>query len=98
MPFKQARPHLFFMRDKMIWYSYFAFGFGVLAAVIWFVASFVKVPRTVWLQAGVGGGRPSPELDAVLDKLRLQSRLNALAAFLTALSVLLQVLPQVLNE
>jgi hypothetical protein len=79
----------------MTWYGGFAFGFGLLAAAIWLAASLVKVPKTVWLVMGVGGGRPSPELDAILNKLRLQSRLNAAAAFFTALSILLQVLPQV---
>ena len=81
----------------MTWYSCFAFGFGLLAAALWLTASLVKVPRTVWLQMGAGGGRPSPELDAILDKLRLQSGLNALAAFFTALSVLLEVFSKVLK-
>jgi hypothetical protein len=76
----------------MTWYSCFAFGFGLLAAALWFAASLLKVPRTVWLLMGVGGGRPSPELDTVLDKLRLQSRLNAFAALSTAGSVLFEVL------
>jgi hypothetical protein len=80
----------------MTWLNCFSFGFGLLAAAIWLAASLVKVPRTVWLQSGVGGGRPSLELDAVLDKLRLQSRLNAAAALSTALSVLLQVLPEMI--
>ena len=78
----------------MTWYSWFAFGFGLLAAVLWFAASLVEVPRTVGLQMGVGGGRPSPELDAVLDKLRLQSRLNAFAALSTAVSILFELLPK----
>jgi hypothetical protein len=81
----------------MTWYSCFAFGLGLLAAALWLAASLVKVPRTVWLQMGAGGGRPSPELDAILDKLRLQSRLNALAALSTALFVLLEVLSKVLK-
>ena len=81
----------------MHWYDRFAFGVGMLAAAIWLAASLVKIPKTAWIVPGVGGGRPSPELNAVLDKLRLQSRLNAAAALFTALSILLQVVPRVLQ-
>jgi len=38
----------------------------------------------------VGGGGPSPELEAVLGRLRLQSYLNAAAAPSTAVAVCLQ--------
>ena len=38
----------------------------------------------------VGGGGPSPELDMVLGRVRLQSKLNAAAAVSMAITVLLQ--------
>jgi hypothetical protein len=59
-----------------------------LSALIWLAAALIPIPPTAWLVAGAGGGRPSPELDAILKKLKLQSRLNAAAALFMALSVL----------
>jgi hypothetical protein len=70
----------------MTWSIVFAF----LSAAIWLAAALIPIPKTAWLVPGVGGGRPSPELDAVLSRLRLQSYLNAAAAFSTAIAVLLQ--------
>jgi hypothetical protein len=54
--------------------------FAGLSAALWLTAALVQLPATVWLQFGVGGGRPSPELDRVLGQLRRQSWLNAAAA------------------
>jgi hypothetical protein len=70
----------------MTWSIVFAF----LSAAIWLAAALIPIPKTAWLVSGVGGGRPSPELDAVLSRLRLQSYFNAAAAFSTAIAVLLQ--------
>jgi FG-GAP repeat len=74
---------------NMSWQSSAAIGFG-LSALIWLAASLVPIPKTARLVMGVGGGRPSPELDVILARLRLQSRLNAFAAFGTAVSALFQ--------
>jgi hypothetical protein len=66
--------------------------FAGLSALLWLAAAFVKLPTTVWLQFGVGGGRPSPEMDKVLTRLRLQSGLNAAAAFCMSISVVFQLI------
>jgi hypothetical protein len=65
-------------------------GFAALSALIWIAAAFVPIPKSPWLVLGAGGGRPSPELDAILHRLRLQSYLNAAAAFSMAVSVFFQ--------
>jgi hypothetical protein len=64
--------------------------FAALSASLWLVAALAKLPTTIWLQSGVGGGRPSSEMEAVLARLRWQSRLNAAAAFCMFVSTLLQ--------
>jgi len=64
--------------------------FAFLSAVIWFAAAVVPIRRTVWVVARVGGGGPSPELDTVLRRLRLQSWLNAAAALSMFIAALLQ--------
>ena len=61
-----------------------------LSAAFWLVSALVSIPKTAWLVSGFGDGRPSPELDAILKKLRLVSRLNFVGALLMAFSVLLQ--------
>jgi hypothetical protein len=61
-----------------------------LSAAFWLASALVSIPKTAWLVSGVGGGRPSPELDAILKRLRLVSRLNFVGALLMAISVLLQ--------
>ena len=61
-----------------------------LSALMWLAAASVRISKTAWFEAGAGGGRPSPEFDAILKKLRLQSQLNAAGAFLMAGSVLVQ--------
>lgn len=77
----------------MIWYLSIALAF--LSALLWFAAAaLVPIPGTAWLVPGAGLGRPSPELDAILKKLRRQSWLNATAALLMAISVLLQFVAQ----
>ena len=70
----------------MMWSTVFAF----LSAAIWLAGALIPIPTTAWLVAGVGGGRPSPSLDAILYRLRLQSYFNAAAAFSTAIAVFLQ--------
>ena len=60
------------------------------SAAFWLASALVSIPKTAWLVPGAGGGRPSPELDAILKKLRLVSRLNFVGALLMAISVLLQ--------
>lgn len=64
--------------------------FSGLSAVLWLTAALAKLPDTIWLQSGVGGGRPSPEMDMVLSQLRWQSRLNAAAAICMFIAVLFQ--------
>ena len=73
--------------ESQMWWS---IAFTFFSAVIWLVAALVPIPRTVWIVAGAGGGRPSPDLDAVLRRLRLQSWLNAAAALSMFLAALLQ--------
>ncbi len=63
-------------------------GFALLSVLIWLVAGFVPIPKNAYLPMGAGGGRPGPELNAILYRLRLQSYLNAAAAFSMAVSVL----------
>ena len=55
-----------------------------LSALMWLAAASVRISKTAYLVPGVG------ELDAILKKLRLQSQLNAVGAFLMAGSVLVQ--------
>jgi hypothetical protein len=69
------------------WWSIYLASFSVL---LWFVAAALPIPKTAYLQMGVGGGRPSPELDAILRKLRWQSWLNAAAALSMAISISFQ--------
>ena len=61
-----------------------------LSAAFWLASALVSILKTAWLVPGAGGGRPSPELDAILKKLRLVSQLNFAGALLMAISVLLQ--------
>jgi hypothetical protein len=70
----------------MTWSS----GFALLSAAIWVAAALIPIQKNVWIVARVGGGGPSPELEAVLGRLRLQSYLNAAAALSTAIAVYLQ--------
>lgn len=67
-----------------------AIGFAFFSAFIWLVAAAIPIQKSPFLEMGVGGGRPSPQLDAILSRLRLQSRLNAAAALSMAVSVFLQ--------
>jgi hypothetical protein len=77
----------------MTWLSWLYIALALLSAVMWLAAAkakAVQLPETAFFQAGVGGGRPSPEFDAILKQLRLQSGLNAAAAVLMAISALVQ--------
>lgn len=65
--------------------------FTGLSGLLWLASAFVPLPATVWLVSGVGGGRPSPELDKVLVRLRWQSRCNAAAAFCLFVSLWLKI-------
>ena len=60
--------------------------FSSLSAVLWLAASAIRLPSRIWIQAGAGGGRPSPDVDRLVHGLRWQSRLNAAAAFCAALA------------
>jgi hypothetical protein len=61
---------------------------GYLAAFVWFAsAAFIRLPSNIWFVARVGGGGPNKEFETLVWRLRLMSRLNAAAAFLTAASV-----------
>jgi hypothetical protein len=65
--------------------------FALLSAAIWLSSALVPIPKTAWLVSGVGAGRPSPELDGILGRLRRQSYFNVAAAASMAVSAWLQV-------
>jgi hypothetical protein len=65
--------------------------FGYLAAAVWFASACVHLPTNIWFQAHIGLGGPNPKLETLVRRLGIASRLNALAAFLTAASVFFQV-------
>jgi hypothetical protein len=65
--------------------------FALLSAAIWLSSALIPIPKTVWLVSGVGGGRPSLDLDTILGRLRRQSYFNVAAALSMAISAWLQV-------
>ena len=69
-----------------------SFVFALLSALIWPAAALLPIPKKIWLVAHIGGGGPSPELEAILARLRLQSWMNAAAAISMAASVALQIM------
>jgi len=60
--------------------------FAALSAAFWLAAAFVSLPSNIWFQAHVGGGGRNQEFEKLVRRLRLQSRLNAVAAVFAALS------------
>jgi hypothetical protein len=61
--------------------------FGYLAAAVWFASAWIHLPSNIWFQAHVGGGGRNERLETLVRRLRVMSLLNAVAAFLTAVSV-----------
>jgi hypothetical protein len=35
--------------------------FTGISAALWLTSALIKLPKTIWLQFGAGGGRPSPD-------------------------------------
>jgi hypothetical protein len=54
---------------SMTW-SWLSTALAFASALIWLAAALVPLPNTAWFVAGVGGGRPSPDFDAILKKLK----------------------------
>jgi hypothetical protein len=64
--------------------------FSGASALFWFASACTSVPRNVWFQAHIGGGAPNEEFEHLLNGLRMQTRLNALAAAFAAASFVTQ--------
>jgi hypothetical protein len=65
-----------------------AFGFSLTGALTWFLSSLVRLPAFVPVGWDADGKSEAQRLSAM----KLQGRLNAVAAFLTALGTLCQAL------
>jgi hypothetical protein len=65
--------------------------FAGVSAAIWLGSALIPLPKTARLTARIGHGGPSPALDAILGRLKLQSYFNAAAAASMAVSVWLQI-------
>ena len=74
------------MRSGFTWAEICAF----LAAVVWLASALIRLPRNIWFQAALGGGMPNEKLEQLIKRLGWQSRLNAVAAILTAAAVYFQ--------
>jgi hypothetical protein len=66
--------------------------FGCLSAVLWIGSSAVPMPHRVWIVARVGGGGPSDDVDLLVKRLRLQSRLSGAAALGAAVAMVAPIL------
>lgn len=62
---------------------------GLVSAGFWIASAIIPLPERIWIQGRVGAGGPSPDVDKLVAKLRLQSRLSAAAAACQAVSVIL---------
>ena len=60
--------------------------FGYLAAAVWFASACIQLPSNIWFQAHVGGGGRNEQFETLVRRLKIMSRLNAVAAFLTAVA------------
>jgi hypothetical protein len=67
---------------------------AVLAAVFWFWSATIRLPKEI--TSGYGGVGGSAQ--TLGDKLRLQSRLSAVAASFAGLSALLQAIAQLVSK
>jgi hypothetical protein len=54
--------------------------FGYLAAVVWFASACIRLPSNIWFQSA-GGGAPNEQFETIVRRLKVMSRLNAVAAF-----------------
>ena len=64
---------------------------GIASAALWLAAAAVPMPRRIWIYARTGGGS-SEDAEALVSRLRLQSKLNGAAAIFAAGSVLTQII------
>jgi hypothetical protein len=64
--------------------------FGALSGAFWLASAFVSLPSNIWFQAHVGGGGRNEKFEKLVGRLRLQSRLNAVAAFFAFLATATQ--------
>jgi hypothetical protein len=71
-----------------------------LSAWFWWKASArIEIPKTIgFVQSPIGEGGPIKKLDAVLDSLREQSRLNAKGAIWAAAAVILLVIERTIQQ
>jgi hypothetical protein len=64
--------------------------FGVMSAAFWLAAASVSLPSNIWFQSHIGAGGTNEEFEKLVGRLRLQSRLNAVAAIFAALTAIAQ--------
>jgi hypothetical protein len=64
--------------------------FGALSAAFWLASAFVSLPSNIWFPAHVGAGGRNQEFEKLVGRLRLQSRLNAVAASFAFLATAVQ--------
>jgi hypothetical protein len=73
--------------------------FLLLSAWLWWKASRIEIPETIgFVQSHVGEGGPIKKLDAVLVRLREQSRLNARGAICAAVAAGLFAIEKVIEQ
>jgi hypothetical protein len=75
----------------MLWAS---FGFGLVAAALWFWSATIGLPTTITIPYG----GPPGKLQELADQLRTAGRFNAYAAAATCLSVLCQAIAVVMTH
>lgn len=64
--------------------------FGALSAAFWLASAFVSLPSNIWFQPHVGGGGRNEQFEKLVEQLKLQSRLNAVAAVFAFLATAIQ--------
>ena len=70
-----------------------------LSALFWWKASLIEIPKTIgFVQSRVGEGGPIERLDAVLVRLREQSRLNAKGAVWAAVAVIIFAIEKAIEQ
>jgi hypothetical protein len=64
--------------------------FGALSAAFWLASASVSLPDNIWFQAHAGAGGRNEKFEKLVGRLRLQSLLNAVAAFFAFLATAIQ--------